>query len=66
VTASTVFTLAEKTGWGVEYIMWEVPIALLNQATHVFLWCAGVKTKRAGKSKAEKLEGLAKLIGIDS
>lgn len=58
--------LAEKTGWSIEYIMWEIPISIINQANHVFLWAAGVNAKRAGKIKAKKIEELARLIGADS
>jgi len=64
--AATVFTLAEKTGWSIEYIMWEIPISIINQANHVFLWASGINTKRSGKIKAQKAEELARLIGIDS
>lgn len=46
--------------------MWEVPISILNQASHVFLWCAGINTRRAGKLKTEKVEELARLIGVSS
>jgi hypothetical protein len=46
--------------------MWEIPISIINQANHVFLWAAGVNTKRAGKIKAKKIEELARLIGADS
>jgi hypothetical protein len=46
--------------------MWEIPISIINQANHVFLWAAGINTKRAGRIKAQKIEELAKLIGVDS
>lgn len=46
--------------------MWQIPLSLINQANHTFLWAAGINTKRAGRIKTQKIEELAKLIGVDS
>jgi hypothetical protein len=64
VTASTVFTLAQKTGWTIDYILWEVPISLMSQANHNFLYMMNIKTRRAGVVKAKQVEDLAKLLGV--
>lgn len=60
--AATVFTLAEKTGWGIDYILWEVPIVILNQANHAFLWTNGADTRRVLSSKPDKVSKIAKML----
>jgi hypothetical protein len=46
--------------------MWEIPISVINQANHVFLWAAGISVKRAGRIKAQRIEELARIIGAES
>ncbi|NBW14933.1 MAG: hypothetical protein EBR82_43725 [Caulobacteraceae bacterium] len=59
------FTLADRTGWPIDYILWEVPLCLLYQGSFVSLWMRGVKMRRAGgifESKEKK--EIAKLLGL--
>lgn len=64
--AATAFTLAEKTGWRLDYILWEIPISVITQANHVFIWMAGLDSKRVRRTKSKELSEIAKLIGIES
>jgi hypothetical protein len=47
-----VFTLAEKTGWAIDYIMWEIPICIINQANNVYLWTSNASTRLASDKTA--------------
>jgi hypothetical protein len=60
----TVFSLAQKTGWSVDYILWEIPLAILSQANHVFLCLTNIRTKRAGTKKARQIAELSKILGV--
>lgn len=46
--------------------MWEIPISIINQANHVFMWAAGVGVRRSGAIKAKEAQELAKILGVDS
>lgn len=59
-----VFSLAEKTGWGIDYILWEVPISILNQASHTFMWLSGVRVRMKIPMKQDEYENISKLIGL--
>ncbi len=39
--------LAEKTGWQLDYIVWDLPISVLAQLEHAILFASGVRTIRA-------------------
>ena len=58
------FSLAEKTGWSVDYILWELPLALMTQASHAYLWMNGVKCRKVGGVAGEELVNLEKLLGL--
>ena len=59
-----VFSLAEKTGWDINYILWEVPISILHQASHTFMWLSGVKVRMRISMKQDEYENISKLIGL--
>lgn len=62
--ASMVFLLAEKTGWRVDHILWEIPISILHQSNHVFMWASGVKVRRKlGHDSQASLE-IRALLGV--
>lgn len=63
--AAVVFTLAEKTGWDINKILWDIPIGILNQANHVFLWQAGATLRRGGRFKMNNIADMAKAMGIE-
>jgi len=56
--------LAEKTGWTMEHILWETPIAVLNQAVHCYLYDAGVKLKRTVRASDDEFIEIAKRLNI--
>jgi len=59
-----VFLLAEKTGWKINYILWGIPICILHQANHVFMWSSGIKTrKKIGHDSQSALE-IKTILGI--
>lgn len=64
-TAGSVFTLAEKTGWPIEYILWKLPLSLSSQAMHTFLWSDGIKVRRRNFIKTKEIDGLANLLGVE-
>lgn len=63
-TAAHVFLLAEKTGWSIDYILWEIPLALLCQANHVWMWMGGMKLKRINYARTKDKNEIASLLGI--
>lgn len=38
--------LAEKTGWSLDYLLWELPISALAQLEHAMLYSGGARTVR--------------------
>jgi hypothetical protein len=56
--------LAQRTGWSIDYIMWELPISLFNQANHVHLWMSGVKLRRRGYLETSSIKDLEKQLGL--
>lgn len=62
--AATIFSLAQKTGWAIDYILWEIPICIINQANHTYLWMAGANTKRINKSNSKEIQELAKILDV--
>lgn len=47
-----------------DYILWELPLALMTQASHAYLWMNGVKCRRVGGVAGEELVSLEKLLGL--
>jgi hypothetical protein len=62
--AAIVFSLAEKTGWGIDYILWEIPISILHQASHTFMWLSGVRVRMKASMNQDEARDIAKLIGL--
>ena len=58
------FSLAERTGWGIDYILWDIPLALITQATHTYLWQNGVKCRRVLTEIGEDRANLERLLGL--
>jgi hypothetical protein len=56
--------LAQRTGWSIEYILWEIPISLFHQANHVHLWMSGVKLRKRAYFETTKIEELEKQLGL--
>jgi len=60
-----VFLLAEKTGWSIDYILWEVPLSVMCQANHVWMWMNGAKVvRRKTGTKTDKQE-IANILGVE-
>jgi len=47
-----------------EYILWSVPIRLLNQGIHTYLFGSGVKVVRDSSVSSEDKSEIARLMGI--
>lgn len=62
--AASCFLLAKHTGWSMETILWELPVALLHQAEHVFLWRDGAKLRRPGRMGGQDRRDIARILGI--
>lgn len=63
-TASSVFILAKETGWSLETILWEVPLILVNQAAHVFMYMNGTKLRRPADLSGSELRDMEKALGL--
>jgi hypothetical protein len=62
--AAMVFLLAEKTGWSVDYILWQIPISILHQSNHVFMWANGIRVrKKIGHNSEASLE-IRSILGV--
>jgi len=59
-----VFTLAKKTGWSIDYIMWQVPLKLMTQARHTFLWAEGVNCRSKGSFNQEEMKSIEKFLDL--
>jgi hypothetical protein len=62
--AASVFLLAQNTGWSLPVILWDLPLVLLNQAEHVFLWHNGVRLRRPGRMHGQDKRDIEQLLGI--
>jgi hypothetical protein len=62
--AAIVFSLAEKTGWAIDYILWEVPISVLHQANHTFMWLSGVRVRMKASMNHKEVKDIVRLIGL--
>jgi hypothetical protein len=58
-----VFPLAKAFGWSVEYILWELPMALLHQAHAYVLWANGSRLRRVRRGRVDSAD-IAKKLGI--
>jgi hypothetical protein len=58
------FLLAEKTGWPLNYILWEIPISISNQAMHYYLWKDGAKIRRTAIGRIDERQEIARILGI--
>jgi hypothetical protein len=56
--------LAQKTGWPIDYVLWEIPISLINQANHTYLWMAGANTKRVTRADSDNIKEIATLLNV--
>lgn len=61
--AASVFLLAERTGWSIEYILWQIPISIFHQANHVHFWASNVRVRRKFSSISNYYE-LEKQLGL--
>jgi len=48
-----------------EYILWSIPIRLLNQGIHTYLFDNGVKVVRDSPVSSEEKTEMARLMGIE-
>jgi hypothetical protein len=58
------FSLAEKTGWTIDYMLWEIPLSAMAQASHALMWMAGIKCRRRTSINSEEMLELEKMIGL--
>jgi hypothetical protein len=63
-TASSVFVLAKETGWSLSTILWEIPLCIVYQAEHVFMFANGVKLKRSMLALGENIADMEKALKI--
>lgn len=59
-----VFLLAEKTGWKIDYILWQIPISILHQSNHVFMWANGVRLKRRMARDSQAALEIRSILGV--
>jgi hypothetical protein len=59
-----VFVLAKHTGWPMDYILWELPLVVVNQADHVFMFIDGVKLRRAAHIEGKEIRDMERLLGL--
>lgn len=45
-------------------ILWELPLVLLHQAEHVYLWADGAKLRRPGRMDTQDRRDIARILGI--
>jgi hypothetical protein len=60
---SYVITLASKTGWDENYILWELPLSRGFQYQHAIWRLHGVEAEW-GVSKAKRLDDMARVMEI--
>ena len=58
-----VFPLAKEFGWTVEYILWELPMAVFNQAHTFALWRKGTRLRPVRRGKVNRAD-IARKLGI--
>ncbi|MBE2180218.1 MAG: hypothetical protein IAE97_07075 [Chthoniobacterales bacterium] len=55
------FTLAEKTGWSEEFILWELPLWRALAYQHCAMWEAGAWTIKPAPPPEQQLDALASM-----
>jgi len=60
-----VFLLAEKTGWTIDYILWQVPLSVMCQANHVWMWINGAKVVRRKSGTNKDKQEIANMLGVE-
>lgn len=63
-TASSVFVLAKETGWSLTHILWEIPLQIVHQAEHVFMYMNGAKLRRPCSVIPSDLRDMEKALGL--
>jgi hypothetical protein len=63
-TAACVFVLAKETGWPLMTILWEVPLHIVHQAEHVFMYMNGAKLRRPYAVVGTDLRDMEKALGL--
>lgn len=63
-TAVRVFLLAKETGWSLDYILWELPLSVFEQATHVEYWIKDIKARFSRRTNKKEIESLESLLGV--
>jgi hypothetical protein len=58
--------LAEKTGWSIDYILWEIPMAILVQGMHTYLYHDGAKVRRIKTMKNDEVNEVAASLGVSA
>jgi hypothetical protein len=59
-----VFVLAKQTGWSLQTILWEIPLCLLYQAEHVYMFMNGVKVRRPYEFVGTDIRDMEKALGL--
>jgi len=62
--ASTTFLLASKTGWSIEYILWEIPVSILRQFGHASMAMDGVKIRRRTTIQSSMYVDIQRELGL--
>lgn len=58
-----VFPLAKEFGWSMDFILWELPMAILHQAVGWCAWRNGLQMRRRNKVSCS-LADIAKKLGL--
>jgi hypothetical protein len=59
-----VFILAKETGWPLQTILWDVPLMIVNQAAHVFMYMSGTKLRRPVEVMGNDLRDMERALGL--
>ena len=59
------FLLAERTGYSIEYMLWQVPLSIFCQGIHAYLHFEGAKVRRRFPACGGKSDEIARLLGLD-
>ncbi|NBW14822.1 MAG: hypothetical protein EBR82_43165 [Caulobacteraceae bacterium] len=58
------FVLAKETGWPLESILWDVPLCMLHQAEHVFMYMNNAKLRRPYTVTGTDLCDIQNMLGL--
>lgn len=58
-----VFPLAKAFGWSLDYVLWEVPMAVFHQAHGWVIWMNGGRLRRVRHDRVNRAD-IAKKLGI--